>query len=494
MEKELLAPAGSMQALRLAIMNGANAIYVGGKRFGARAYAPNFSEEELIEAANLCHLYGVRLYVTINTMCYESELKAVLEYATFLYQNHIDAVIVSDLGLIHLLRENLPDLEIHVSTQAHTFSKEQIEYYHQIGVKRVVVDRELSLEEIEDLPDLLEIEVFIHGALCVCYSGECLFSALTSGRSGNRGTCAQYCRMPYEIYYENKPVNNKEKYVLSTKELNTSHYMDKLMQSKIKSFKIEGRMKSPEYVGFITKYYRDLIDEYQKNKEAHVNEEQEQNLKTIFNREFTSGYLFQEQNIMNMQTPNHIGIEIGKVIEVTKDKIKILLNKRLNQEDGIRFEGSGKGMIVNYLYHQNGKLISHANPNEIVYLDNKIGLTKKEVVRKTLDKKLMDSLKNVSEKKIGIDIEIEARLESFTLRLICENDVVEVQKDICERAKTIGMTKENITEKITRLGDTPFVVKNIHISLEDNLFIPVSKLNEIRREAIEQLIEKRVSR
>ena len=200
MQKELLIPAGSMESLKKAVLNGADAVYIGGKHFGARAFAKNFTEEEIIEAKSFCHLYGAKLYVTVNTMVYQSEWENVTQYINFLHQANVDALIVSDIGLITYIHETFPDLEIHASTQAHTYTVEQCYFLKELGVTRVVLDREMSLEEIEAIPNILEKEVFIHGALCVSYSGQCLMSALKGGRSGNRGSCAQVCRLPYEIY------------------------------------------------------------------------------------------------------------------------------------------------------------------------------------------------------------------------------------------------------------------------------------------------------
>ena len=197
MQKELLIPAGSMESLKKAVLNGADAVYIGGKHFGARAFAKNFTEEEIIEAKSFCHLYGAKLYVTVNTMVYQSEWENVTQYINFLHRANVDALIVSDIGLITYIHETFPDLEIHASTQAHTYTVEQCYFLKELGVTRVVLDREMSLEEIEAIPNILEKEVFIHGALCVSYSGQCLMSALKGGRSGNRGSCAQVCRLPY---------------------------------------------------------------------------------------------------------------------------------------------------------------------------------------------------------------------------------------------------------------------------------------------------------
>lgn len=483
--KELLIPVGSMDALKYAVLNGADAVYLGGKKFGARAYAQNFDEETLKEAVLFAHLYGVKVYVTVNTLIFERELSNVLDYLIFLESIHVDAVIVSDLGLISWLQQNLPHLNVHVSTQAHTFNADIIRFYKSLGVTRVVVDREMSLEEIKALPDILEIECFIHGALCVCYSGQCLFSYFKDGRSGNRGTCSQSCRMPYSLFENGKKLETAGKYLLSTKELNTSLHIDELLKSNITSFKVEGRMKSPLYVGFITRFYRRLFDG------EKVNAEDRKKLKVMFNREFTDGYLFNAQNIMNFKTPNHQGINLGKVIAVNKDKIKILLEEDLAQEDGIRFKNKDMGFIVNFLYDEKGKLINQALKGSIVYVDNKVNLKDKDIVLKTLDKKLMNEIANYEPRKVDIDLTVKVTDDIFSLTLKDSHHEINVSSKIVSKALKRSITKEEIQKQMNRLKDTPFKIRKITIEIPDDIFIPVSKMNEIRREAVSKLIEKR---
>ena len=262
MKKELLAPAGDFETLKQAIHNGADAVYLGGKRFGARHFAPNFDNDELVEAIKYAHLYGVKVYVTVNTIIYEDEVDDCLEYLIFLHKNHVDAVIMQDIGMISLVRKVLPNLEIHASTQAHTHNINQIRLFEKLGVTRVVVAREVSIDEINKLDTNLEIEAFIHGALCVCYSGQCLFSSILLNRSGNRGECAGICRLPFDLMEDNKKINLDDKYLLSTKELNTMGHIKELLDSKITSFKIEGRLKGAATIGFITGIYRMFIEQY----------------------------------------------------------------------------------------------------------------------------------------------------------------------------------------------------------------------------------------
>ena len=490
MKKELLAPAGSFETLKQAIHNGADAVYLAGKNYGARKFANNFDEEEMIKAIKYCHLYGVKIYVTVNTLIYDNEVEGFINYIKFLHENGVDAVIMQDLGMISLVRKVFPNLDIHVSTQAHTHNIEQIKHLERLGVTRVVIARETSLDDIKKLDTNLEIETFIHGALCVCYSGQCLFSSMLLNRSGNRGECAGICRLPFRLLESGKEVNTNGEYLLSPKELNTTSHIEELMNSNITSFKIEGRMKNPTTIGFIVRMYRNLIDHYEKGEEVRLTTEEEKNLLTLFNREYTSGYLFNEsgKTLMNIKSPNHIGVEIGKVIDVNKDKIKIKLSDDLNQEDGIRFIESGLGMIANFIYDEKDKLISGAKSGDIIYLDNKIDLRTLDTLNKTTSSTLIRELENYNEKKISIDIKANVKGNSFTLVLYDGINTVNVSDDIVEVAINSGTSVSRIEEQLLKLGNTPFICNNIDIYIKDNIFVPISRLNELRRQAVDELI------
>jgi len=275
---ELLSPAGDMESLSAAILGGADAVYVGGKRFGARAYAKNFDEEELRLAVRLCHLSGVRLYVTLNTLVFDKEVNDALEYARLLHEIGVDALIVADVGIAALIKREIPELELHASTQMGAHNTEGVNFAADLGITRVVLARECSYRDIKKITDAAnaECEVFLHGALCVCHSGQCLFSSMVGGRSGNRGECAQPCRLPY----------NKGKYILSLKDLSLANHIEELIGSGVSSLKIEGRMKSPEYVYEVTRIYRTLLD-----KGRGANEEEKRRLASVFSRGgFTDGY------------------------------------------------------------------------------------------------------------------------------------------------------------------------------------------------------------
>ena len=483
-KKELLAPAGSMECLKQAIHNGADAVYLGCKNFGARKYAANFTNEEIIEAIKLCHLYNVKIYATMNTLIKDNEIDGFIAQIEFLHKNGIDAVIVQDFGMICLIREKYPNLEVHASTQANTSSKETAELFYKLGVKRVVFSREMTLDEIKSINVPIEKEVFVHGALCICYSGCCLMSSMIGTRSGNRGECAGSCRLPYSLEKKGRIIS-ENKYLLSTKELNSACNFKEILNSDIISFKIEGRMKSPEYVGFITRYYRELID-----NNGYVDIEKYNNqLKTIFNREFTSGHLMNctTSELMNTKTPNHIGLEIGRVINITKDKIKIKLTHPLNQQDGIRFLNSQKGFIVNYIYDEKGKMINSSS--DICYVDNKVNLVDNDIVCKTQDFKLMNELKKYNLKKLNITIKAKCLLEQpLEITIFDGTNKVVVQGENVQKSIKAPVHSDRIKEQLLKLGETPFACNQISIEKDEDIFISIKEINELRRQAVNKLI------
>ena len=486
--KELLSPAGNMECLKAAIHNGADAIYLGGKSFGARAFAGNFTNEELKEAVRYAHLYGVKIYVTANTIIYNNEVEDFLEYVKYLYQIGVDALIMQDIGMISLVRKMFPNIEVHASTQCHNHNNEGIKLLKSLGVTRVVLDREMSLKEIENINVNIEKEVFIHGALCNSYSGCCLFSFMNGGRSGNRGECTQVCRLPFKLIKNGKYIDTPNKYLLSTKELNTINNFDKLLDSDIVSFKIEGRMKSPSYVAYVTRLYRKLID----NHTNKVTSEEENNLKILFNRDFTSGYLFNDK-VMNTSTSNHQGLEIGKVLEVTPKKIKVKLTNNLYQEDGIRFKNSNLGMIANFIYNEKDLLVNTANKGDIIYLDNKINLKEKDTLIKTSSSHLDEEILSTSEKKIIITIDV-SQIENYLEITFKDNNgnkvSAKVKTEVPQKRPT---TSEEIKEKLTKLGNTPFICSKINININKDIFVNMKDLNNIRRLLSDNLTEARTT-
>ena len=482
---ELLSPAGDMETLVAAVNNGADAVYIGGKMFGARAFAKNFSREELIDALKYCHLYGVRLYVTANTIIFEDEIEDFLDYINFLYETGVDAVIMQDLGMISLVRKFFPDLEIHASTQVNCYNDESLSLLFNMGVKRAVLAREMSIDEILALKCPIEKEVFIHGALCACYSGQCLFSSLNGGRSGNRGKCTGSCRLNYEIFNNGKL---EKGYFLSTKDLCTVNHIKDILKANVDSLKIEGRMKSPSYVGYVTRVYRRVIDDYYLGKEPVITKEEMVNLYKLFNREFTNGYLFND-DIYNIKSPNHLGYPLGQVIKVDKSKIYIKLTDDLHQEDGIRFCDSKKGMNVNRLYNSNGLLVNHLVKGEVAIINNKINLKSMDKVSKTLDYLLVNDKSPL--KKIPISFKLDASANDY-LKLSASDGVNEVfeRSILLDKAKCKSTSKEEILSKLNKLGSTPFYLDKCEINI-DNAFIPMKFLNDLRRKVCEELILRR---
>lgn len=478
---ELLCPAGNKESLIAAINSGANAVYLSGKKFGARAFAANFSNEELKEAIRIGKVYGVKIYVTMNTLVKENEVEEFLEQVEFLYSNGVDAILMQDFGMICLCLKKYPNLEIHASTQAHNSSLQGIDFLYKLGVKRVVLPREMSLDEIKLIKTPIEKEVFIHGALCVSYSGRCLMSQVLGGRSGNRGECAGCCRFKWKLYKSDKLL--KEGYLLSMKELNLSEDILRLTPY-VDSLKIEGRMKSPTYVSFITSYYRKILDG------EKITDIDRENLQSLFYRGYTKGHLLNNKDLVNTKSPNHIGLPIGKVIDVTDSKITILLDKELAQEDGIRFLESGKGLIVNYLYDMKDRLISKGSPKQKVILDNKIGLTSLDTVSLTTNHKLITKFDNIT-KKVDIAIKVIAKInEPLEISFIKDNIIVSEKGNIVERAKSAIVTKERIISQVKRLGNTPFNCHEIDVLLDDDIFIPMGEINVLRRTLTERLIGK----
>ncbi len=481
---ELLVPAGDINSFYAALNNGADAIYLSGKMFGARSYAKNFTIDELKTVLKLGKIYGVKIYVTMNTLVKESEVEDFLKEVEFLYSLGVDAILMQDFGMISLCLEKYPNLTIHASTQVNSSSYETIKLLYEMGVKRVVLPREMSIDEIKKIDIPIEIEVFIHGALCVSYSGNCLFSSMLGGRSGNRGECVGSCRLPYKLYKDKNLIY--EGYLLSMKELNTSLDIKKL-PSNITSLKIEGRMKSPSYVGFITKYYRKILD----NEELSTKNLED--LKSMFYRGFTKGHLFNDEDLINKKSPNHLGSHLGKVIDVNDERIRIELDRPLLQGDGIRFRESNKGMIVNYLYDLKDNLINKGNPKQIVEVDNKVKLTSLDEVRKTTDKSLEITDFTIT-RKVPINIDVKAKVgEEFTLSFSDLSHTVTYTGNVVEKSINNPISKDRLINQLEKLGNTPFVAKHISIDMDEDIFIRIGDLNIARRTLSERLIGERIN-
>lgn len=503
-EIELLAPVGSFDSLKAAVQNGANAVYLGGKDFSARASANNFDREELKEAVKYAHIRDVRVFVTTNTLIKQNELEDFVEYAKFLYDIDVDAIIMQDIGAAMLIHELLPDFELHASTQMVAHSLEDVQYLESIGFKRVVLARELTVEEIKYICDNtnVDIEIFVHGALCVCYSGGCLMSSMIGNRSGNRGRCAQPCRQKYTMIdiSTGEEIHNNGDYLLSTKDLNTIEEIDKIIDTGVLSLKIEGRMKKPEYVATVIKSYRDAIDEYETTKKVNISDETMEDLYTIFNRKFTKGLILGEvgDEVMNSNVPNNQGLYVGKVVDYNKKakRLKIKLEGTLKKGDGINLGGGTIGRIIK------GKDITQIGyKGETIELDF-IGEAKKnQLVFKTSDTDLIDRAQKTYTQdkeftKSLIDAEISIKLDSYPeLRLIDKNEnIVTVQGDkLVEKALKVALSEEKIETQIKKLGNTPYEIDQLKINLDEGVSMPISLINQMRREAIELLDNARIS-
>ena len=496
---ELLSPVGNKECLKAAINSGCDAVYLSGKNFGARSFAGNFSREELIEAIEICHLYGVKVYVTVNTLIYDGEVESLLEYIDFIHRNNVDAVIMQDIGMIDLVRKVYPNLEIHMSTQGNIHNLEGVKLCEKLGIKRVVLARETPIELVKYIKENtnIEIEIFIHGALCMSYSGECLMSALIGNRSGNRGTCAQGCRQPYSLEIDGKIVSKNE-YLLSAKDLNTLEHIGELIDIGVDSLKIEGRMKRPEYVYIVTSIYRKVIDNYLKNKNIKIDDTDIKEIKKIFNREFTKGFLFNEDNdnFTNTYRPNHLGVQIGKVLDYKNCSLNLKLTDNLNVNDGIRIiDKSDTGSIVTAIY-KNGKKVNEAFKNDVITILYKDKVSKNSIVLKTTDHSQLKDIENKIkiDKKISINGLCILELNKPIKFIITDNkNTIKLNSDykITKAIKNIT-SKEIIFEQLNRLGSTIYEFDNLEIKMDDNIFVPTSKLNELRREIIKLLNEKRL--
>lgn len=496
---ELLAPVGNMECLMAAINAGCNAVYLSGRNFGARSFAGNFSREELITAVNTCHLYGVKVYITVNTLIYDSEVEYFMDYIDFIHKIGVDAVIMQDIGMIDLVRKTYPNLEIHSSTQMHIHNLEGVKLCEELGIKRVVLARETPIELIKYIKENtnIEIETFIHGALCMSYSGQCLMSAMIGSRSGNRGTCAQSCRQKYSLEIGEKLVE-KDKYLLSTKDLNTLENIQDLINIGVNSLKIEGRMKRPEYVYLITSIYRKVIDNYVKFRETKVTNEDINDIKKIFNREFTKGFLFNEENdyYVNTYRPNHMGINIGKVIDYKNGKANIKLTDELNINDGIRIIGKNDiGTTITIMYKDKVR-VDNAKSNDIISIPIKISVEKNSIVVKTTDYKQLKEIEDKIKKSKKIFIKGKCILKiGEPIKLIVndnKNIVEDISDYIVEKSIKNETVEGQIKEQLNRLGDTIYEFSELVIEKDDNIFVPTSKLNELRRKVMHSLNEKRM--
>lgn len=489
---ELLAPAGSMEALKAAVSNGADAIYLGMQKFGARAYSSNFDLQSLKDAVNYAHLRDVKIYVTMNTIVFEDEVSEMEQQLRALNEIGVDGVIVQDLAVFNYIIDNFADMEAHCSTQMGIDDAEGALLFKELGAKRIVLARETGIEQVKEIKKVVQIplEIFIHGALCVSYSGNCLMSGLIGYRSGNRGRCVGSCRKLYELVDKTTGKSLGKSYLLSTKDLNTIDYIDELKE--IDSLKIEGRMKEPSYVANVVARYRAALD-------GTLSSKDKENLKKTFNRTFTKGYLFHEdpKDITNIEKPNNFGYEIGRVSRYVKGMYEIRLNSVLNQNDIIRIdhEGEDVNLSVVKLYDSEGSLINKSD--DVCYIKIKERLSTGDIVYKTKDylfyKELEDDL-DKEFRRFDLDLKVYAYpgshlvidAEGLGVRYLYEGD------EILDQAEKKPTGREQIVKQLGRLGDTIFTLGNVEFE-EYNAFIPVKQLNNARRRIVQALYDLKLS-
>ncbi len=486
---ELLSPVGSMEALKKAVNNGCDAVYLAGKSFGARAFANNFENDELVEAINYAHSLDVKVYVTVNTIIFEDEIEKALDFIDFLYLNNVDAVIVQDIGLASIIKKRYPGLGLHASTQMNCQTLEEVVTLKKLGFDRVVLGREVSLAEIKRIKENcdIEIEVFIHGALCVSYSGNCLMSSLIGSRSGNRGKCAQPCRMEYTF-------NGETKYYLSTKDLCTTSQIKDIIPY-VDSLKIEGRMKNPIYVGVVTNNYKRIISDFYDNKKSIDLKDINYELKTVFNRDFTKGFLNNEKNkdITNINTQNHLGSYIGDIIDGSrKGYATIKIKRDIQREDCIRITSSTdesiiKDVVVINEIYLNKNNVKEAKAGSVITIKVHNRLDKGNKVFITKSVLLDNKYQNIK----TVDITGSCNLEGNYFVLKVSDGVNTVEDRILVSPSSNNHT-ERIKEQLLKTKDTIFRFSKIDIE-GMYCFIQIKDLNEFRRNILNKLYKMRIA-
>ena len=518
---ELLAPAGSREALKAAVESGANAVYLAGQSFGARAYASNFDPEGLREAIRYAHLRGVLINVTVNTIVADEELPALRSYLEFLYEAGADAVLVQDLGVAKIAREIVPGLPLHASTQMTVHNLEGVLALQELGFTRVVLAREMSLEEIRYIcaHAIVEIEVFMHGALCVCYSGQCLMSSMIGGRSGNRGRCAQPCRLPYTLVDERGRDVLGDKagsYLLSPRDLNTIDLIPELIDAGVASLKIEGRMKRPEYVATVVSTYRRAIDRHLSGEGYSVQQQERDRLAQIFNRDFTTAYLLERPGkaMMSDRRPNNRGLLAGRVVKFDRSarRVTVKLSAPLSAGDQVDFWVKVGGRVtatIREMTDANGRTVSKAGSGETVSFELAQSVPERreafprehDRLFKVYDAKLMEEAKRsytsgAPIRRIGLTARVRSAVGEPLQILLRDADGH--QAEACtdfvgEPARKRPLTEETIRKQIDRLGTSIFELTDCSIEIEGNVMVPVSAINEARRAAVEELERQRLA-
>ena len=488
---EVLAPAGSLDIMKAVVAAGADAIYLGGNMFGARAFANNFNDEELICAIEYAHLFGRKVYLTVNTLLKSREIEnSLIEYLIPFYEAGLDAVIVQDMGVFNLIRKHFPDMDIHASTQMTQTGVYGSRLLKELGATRIVTSREMNLQEIKQLHERLDVEIesFVHGALCYCYSGQCLLSSFNGGRSGNRGRCAQPCRMPYDVYDNGEKINNRNNsYALSPKDMCALQILPDVIESGVYSLKIEGRMKNVTYAAMVTHIYRKYVDMYLERgrKGFKVDKKDIDDLSDIYNRgAFTTGYYdsVKGKKMMSLGRPNHMGTECLKVVSNKAGRITFKALKNVNRGDVFEIDkehsfesgadvAAGQTLVVNLpkkypLYE--GRIVNRMNNAKIkAYVaDNYVGITP----------------------KLHVDMRLVVRKnENISLTVMYDGIEKTCTGEIVTEAQSRPASEEELVKNLKKTGDTCFVVEDAEVQLDDGVFVPVGWIKELRRNVLEQL-------
>lgn len=495
---ELLSPAGSIESFKAACQNGADAVYMGVDKYNARAMAVNFGINEYIECIEYAHIRGIKVYLTLNTLMYDDEIKEALDIVLKLYSKGLDAVIIQDIGLGMLIHKLIPKLPLHASTQMSVYSLDQVKYLEGIGFKRVVLARELSVDEIEYIckNTNLEIEVFIHGALCVSVSGQCLLSSTIGNRSANRGRCAQPCRMKYSLYNSKGKELISNSYILSKKDIFGLEYVNKLKEIGVTSLKIEGRNKNPEYVAGVTKNYRNAINN-------NINSNTKQELMQLFNRGGISiGYFdgVKYKNSISLLSPKNTGIFLGKVIDKKGVYVKLKLEEDIDMHDGFEIYSEDKVISNIVTCIKNDKYVnvnSNMKKGEYVW----IGDVKKSVkigsnIYKTSSDKLNKKYRltysnNVENIKNKVEVEINIlKDKKIFAKVFLNNICINIDTNyIPQLANNKELDKEAVISAFSKTQDIPFIFDFKKINIDNKLFVPVSILNELRRKIVYEILK-----
>lgn len=495
---EILSPAGNYEAFLAAVNNGADAVYMGGKNFGARAYADNFGLEDIAEAVKYAHLRKIKVYVTVNTLISDDEMQDAVKFVIELYNIGVDAIIIQDWGLINILRSLYAEIPLNASTQMTIHNSAGCKFTEDNGFKRAILSREVSIDEMAKINEKvnIETEVFVHGALCICYSGQCLFSSLVGGRSGNRGRCAQPCRLKYMLF-NGKGNKINSAHILSPKDLYGIDDLEAIKNAGVVSAKIEGRMKRPEYVATV-------VSAYAKVNGGNDTDSAKKDLEQAFNREFTTGYLRKNQgaDLMSYNRPNNRGTKLGRIEKVLTNGIIIKLDDELALNDGIEIwvtKGGRQGFTVDNLSVYDVEVEDVDKGNE-VFINTKntdINLRSIKVgdrVFKTLDYRLNKKARATFDKADNLTVYMKLIAhegEYVTLRLVRNKEMFEYTDEsfVVTAAKKHPATMESIFKQLSRLGGTGWHLDYLEIEIDDNIMIPASVLNNCRRKVIEKIEE-----